>query len=133
MIVIDASALAKYILKEPNWLEVERYLINAKSVDHVVKEVSNAIWKAYIRKIINREDAMKKLNALLELIGTNIILVDELEILKDAVKISFREKIAIYDALYIALAEKEGSALVTSDAKQAGIYEKRGGLVYFIE
>lgn len=133
MIIIDASALAKYVLKEPNWLAVEKYLIDAKSVDHIVKEVSNAIWKAYVREIISMEDAMKKLNALLELIGTNIILINELEVLKDAVEIAFKEKITIYDALYIALAETENTELVTCDTKQADIFKKRGGTVYYIK
>ena len=133
MIVIDASILAKYILKEPNWRSVEKYLINAKSVDHVVKEVSNAIWKAHFRGIIDRDDAIKKLNALLELIGTNIILVNELEIIDKAMNISLEERIAIYDSLYIALAEKERTALVTSDEKQAEIYKKRGGKVHYID
>ena len=132
MIVIDASALAKYILKEPNWLEVEEYLIEAKSVDHIIKEVTNAIWKAYVRKIISMQDAKKKLNALQELIGTNIILVNELEILEKAMKISFKEKITVYDSLYIALAEIEQKPLVTSDEKQAKILKKRGGKVYYI-
>jgi len=132
VIVIDASALAKYILKEPNWLEVEEYLIEAKSVDHIIKEVTNAIWKAYVRKIISMQDAKKKLNALQELIGTNIILVNELEILEKAMKISFKEKITVYDSLYIALAEIEQKPLVTSDEKQAKILKKRGGKVYYI-
>lgn len=133
MIIIDASALSKYILKEPNWLDVEKYLVDAKSVDHVVKEVSNAIWKAYIRNIISKEDATEKLNALLNLIGINIILVNELEIIEEAIKVAFDENITIYDALYIVLAEKENCALVTCNKKQAKIYKKRGGTVYFID
>jgi len=45
--VIDASALSRFILKEERWRRVVNYLISAISVDHVVKEVSNAIWKSH--------------------------------------------------------------------------------------
>ncbi len=131
--VIDASALAKYILKEPNWREIEKYLINAMSVDHVVKEVSNAIWKAYIRGFITIKDVEKKLHALMKLIGINIVLVNELELLEKAVEIAIEERIPVYDSLYIALAEKERKPLITSDKKQATIYEKRGGVIHYIE
>ncbi|MHA1590061.1 MAG: type II toxin-antitoxin system VapC family toxin [Candidatus Njordarchaeales archaeon] len=131
--VIDASALAKYILKEPNWREIEKYLINAMSVDHVVKEVSNAIWKAYIRGFITIKDVEKKLHALMKLIGINIVLVNELELLEKAVEIAIKERIPVYDSLYIALAERERKPLITSDKKQAAIYEKRGGAIHYIE
>jgi len=131
--VIDASALAKYILKEPNWREIEKYLINAMSVDHVVKEVSNAIWKAYIRGFITIKDVKKKLHALMKLIGINIVLVNELELLEKAVEIAIKERIPVYDSLYIALAERERKPLITSDKKQAAIYEKRGGAIHYIE
>jgi predicted nucleic acid-binding protein len=44
VIVVDASALAKYVLKEEGWREIRKVLEGgAVSVDHVVKEVSNAI------------------------------------------------------------------------------------------
>ena len=44
--MVDASAPAKYLLREPGWRSVERYLAEGVySVDHVVKEVANAIWK----------------------------------------------------------------------------------------
>ncbi|WP_048061867.1 nucleic acid-binding protein, partial [Hyperthermus butylicus] len=44
MNVIDASSLANYVLKEDNWIEVRRSLEKETvSVDHVLKEVANAI------------------------------------------------------------------------------------------
>lgn len=48
MIVIDASALSKYVLKEEGWEEVRRFVRERRplySVDHVLKECFNAIWK----------------------------------------------------------------------------------------
>jgi len=44
VIVIDASALAKFILREENWEKVYEILsTEVVSVDHVVKEVANTI------------------------------------------------------------------------------------------
>jgi len=45
VIVIDASALAKYILKEPKWEIIERYLVeyNVYSIDLIMKEILNAV------------------------------------------------------------------------------------------
>ncbi len=58
MIVIDASALTKYVLHEEGWEAVSTYIKGAKplySVDHFVKEVGNAIWRySYLRKTIKR-------------------------------------------------------------------------------
>ena len=46
MIVIDASSLAKYLLRERNWEVIENYLVKTTySIDHILKEVSNTIWK----------------------------------------------------------------------------------------
>jgi predicted nucleic acid-binding protein len=45
VIVIDASALAKFILREEGWERVYRILsTRVISVDHIVKEVTNTIW-----------------------------------------------------------------------------------------
>jgi predicted nucleic acid-binding protein len=48
VIVIDASTLAKFVLREENWERVYEVLSKETiSVDHVVKEIANAIWKYY--------------------------------------------------------------------------------------
>jgi predicted nucleic acid-binding protein len=49
-----------------------------------------------------------------------------------AQKIAIEEKITIYDALYIAQAEKYGGIL-TSDGKQRDSAEKRGIKVEFVD
>ncbi|RLE80932.1 MAG: hypothetical protein DRJ52_05280 [Thermoprotei archaeon] len=63
MIVVDASALVKYVLHEEKWDVVGAYVRKMRplySIDHVVKEVGNAIWKhCYLRKIIAVDEAVK--------------------------------------------------------------------------
>ena len=51
MIVIDASSLVKYVLKEENWDAVSVYLRGSLvSVDYIALEATNAVWKEYVVK-----------------------------------------------------------------------------------
>lgn len=124
MIVIDASALAKYILHEEGWEEVSRYVRKMKplySIDHVLKEVVNAVWKHTMKNIILPEIAIQLYGSLEKLAKSQVIVLeDELTYMRRAVEIALRYGITIYDALYIAQAEKYGE-LLTSDEKQGSI------------
>ena len=66
MIVIDASTLAKFVLRDENWERVYELLSKETiSVDHVVKEVANAIWKHYsIYKACSLDVAVKRFQLL---------------------------------------------------------------------
>jgi len=124
VIVIDASALAKYILHEEGWEEVSRYVRKMKplySIDHVLKEVVNAVWKHTMKNIILPEIAIQLYGSLEKLAKSQVIVLeDELTYMRRAVEIALRYGITIYDALYIAQAEKYGE-LLTSDEKQGSI------------
>ncbi|MCL7389373.1 MAG: hypothetical protein LZ173_05485 [Thaumarchaeota archaeon] len=54
--MVDASALAKYLLREEGWEEVSRYVRTMRplySLEHVLKEVTNAVWRdASTRKVV---------------------------------------------------------------------------------
>ncbi|MCD6244484.1 MAG: type II toxin-antitoxin system VapC family toxin [Candidatus Korarchaeota archaeon] len=126
MNVIDASALSKFILKEGGWEIVADYLTNTLSVDHVLKEVSNAVWKAFRRGFINAEDSMKKFSALLSLLHTNLELADETELLPSAFEMALKRNITVYDALYVELARRRGLPLVTCDELQAKVARDEG-------
>jgi predicted nucleic acid-binding protein len=129
VIVIDASALAKYILHEEGWEEVSRYVRKMKplySIDHVLKEVVNAVWKHTMKNIILPEIAIQLYGSLEKLAKSQVIVLeDELTYIRRAVEIALRYGITIYDALYIAQAEKYGE-LLTSDEKQGSIARELG-------
>ena len=67
------------------------------SVDHVIKEVGNAIWKAYVR----------------ELMEINVNVEREEEYLIEAFEIAVENNITLYDALYSS-SEEEGVASTNS-------------------
>ena len=134
MIVIDASSLAKYLLKEQGWSEVETHLeLGVASVDHVIKEVSNAIWKhAVVRKVIPREKALEVFKSLLRLVEEGVVVLeDEERYLAEAFKISLDADLTLYDSLYVALALELGT-LLTSDERQASIARRLGVEVLYI-
>ncbi len=127
MIVVDASALAAFILREEGWRTLAKYLVYALSLDHVVKEVANAIWKAaYLRGFLSEEEARRAYALLRKMIGKNILLEPELDYVEPALEISMSWGITLYDALYLALASEKGLSLLTLDAKQREVAAKLG-------
>jgi predicted nucleic acid-binding protein len=133
--VIDASSLVKYVLKEEGWTEVRKSLEEETvSVDNVLKEAANAIWrKAIVLKLEPVEVAWKRYEILQRLIKENIIrLEEELKYLDDAFRIALENNITVYDALYIAQALRLKVTLVTSDRKQAQVAKGLGVSVHYI-
>ena len=135
MIVIDASTLSKYLLKEENWREVKKYLImGVYSVDHIVKEVSNAIWKhSVFFNRITKDNAILLYKQLKRMLEEEILILDPENLYIDkALEISLNYKITFYDSIYLAQALKYGE-LLTSDQKQAEISKKLNIKTHYIE
>jgi len=122
VIVIDASTLAKFILKEKGWEEVAEHLkAGTLSVDLVVKEVANAVWKRFRKGAASREESEIMLNALKEIQERAVKVEGELTYLDGAAEIAFNRGITIYDSLYIAMAKEKGLKLLTADETQATV------------
>ncbi len=122
MTVIDASALAKFVLKEDGWKEVAEHLrAGTISVDHVVKEVANAVWRRFRRGAVPLEGAKIMLKALKEILEKAVKVEGELTYLDEALEIAFSRDITVYDSLYIAMAKKKGVKLLTADENQASV------------
>ncbi|WP_243665551.1 type II toxin-antitoxin system VapC family toxin [Vulcanisaeta sp. JCM 16159] len=124
--MIDASALTAFILKEPGWQSLIGYFMNSVSVDHVIKEVMNVIWKVQIRGIITKEYSIKLRDILMSLISKNIIIEPEEKYVDKAFTIAMDNRITIYDALYVALAISRGLPLLTLDNKQGEVARRIG-------
>lgn len=125
MIVIDASALTKYVLHEEGWEAIGTYIKGTKplySVDHIMKEVGNAIWRhSYLRKIIKQDEALRLYHALLKLMEAEVIILEpEIKYVGTALQIALQQGITLYDSLYLAQAQRLGE-LLTSDEEQAEI------------
>ena len=124
MIVIDASILSKYLLQEPDWEKVKPYIMKGLSLDFVLIEVTNAIWKDnYIHKK-KVKDAFDKFNALKILFDGVLVIHESKHLMEESFKIAIQERVPIYDILYIVLSLAENLQLLTSDIKQAKIATK---------
>jgi len=136
VIVIDASALSKYVLKESLWRNVRDFILANKplvSVDLLIKEVLNVIWSyAVTLKVIDRSTAEELVDGVMGLIKTGVIILENSDqYLSEAVKIAFENSISVFDSLYIAQALKHGE-LLTSDEKQAEVARKLNVKVHYI-
>ncbi|USS41037.1 type II toxin-antitoxin system VapC family toxin [Thermococcus aggregans] len=127
MIAIDASSLAKYILREKNWKEVRGYLLNdPHSLTLALAEVSNAIWKHHVLYGVVSDKEAEIMFKALKRLKEDVVIFEPFEsYLEDAMRISIKERIPIYDALYLSQAKKYDS-LLTSDERQWEIAKKLG-------
>lgn len=134
MIVIDASSLIKFLLKEERWDEVEEYLNKEiTSIDFILLEATNAIWKEHVlRKKIDKEQASKIFENLQKIKEGVITIEQSMGYLKIGYDIATAQKTTIYDAVYIAQAKKSGS-LLTSDRVQKEIAERLDVKTIFIQ
>jgi predicted nucleic acid-binding protein len=120
VIVIDASILVKFILKEEGWNKIADFLkAGTISVDLVIKETVNAIWKRVMRKEISLEDAKRMFEAMKEILNKAVIIENEMDYIDEAFEIFIKQNITVYDSLYIALAKKKKLELLTADEMQA--------------
>ena len=72
--VIDASILASFLRKEPGWENLANYMKNVISVDLIVKEVSNVLWKDYyVRRSIDKDTVLELYRLMKSLVGVNSI------------------------------------------------------------
>ena len=134
MRVIDASAIAKYLLREAHWEQVRDQLAAEPcSLDLALAEVANAIWKHQViyGRISDREAAL--LYEALQKLGADVLVLESFAgYLRGATEFAVNEKITIYEALYLVQAQKYGY-IVTSNEPQRTIAVNLGLDVVYIE
>ncbi len=119
-IVVDASVAIKWFVEENLVAEADEALHGSGSLfapDLIVTEVTNIAWKKVIRGELEAEQA--------RLIAASIHqgqldLVPSTMIHQRALGIGLEIEHSIYDCLYLALAERLESPLVTADQRLIG-------------
>ncbi len=118
-LVIDSSVVAKWILPESDSEQAQRILAeSAKAADRLVvldlafSEVVNVIWKRYRQQLITEDET----RALLEALESCPLQVESARpLLAPALAIAVKYDRAIYDALFVALAQKLQAVGITAD------------------
>jgi len=118
-IVIDASVIVKWFIDEKDSDKAEiikEQFINEKFnliiPSLLYYEVLNALKYSKLFKL----DELNLVGESIEKYGFNAVVIKD-EIREKMVEIAFNHDISIYDASYIALAEKFSTQLVTADEK----------------
>lgn len=133
-LIVDSSCISRFILKELGWEKLSDVLVNSLTLDLALKEVTSSILKAYRRKEITFDDLQTKFKAFQVLIGKNILLENQNDLIGDALQIALTSnKLTIYDALFITLAKKKQLSLTTCDHFQYEEAVKNGTPASFIE
>ncbi|AEA12195.1 hypothetical protein TUZN_0705 [Thermoproteus uzoniensis 768-20] len=120
-IAADASAIAALFLPEDKSAVIEKLFGQAEAIhtlDLAAYEVLNAVWKYARRGVIGRRLAEEIETELLDLLRTLYIHRYE-EVLPDALKLALEKDVTVYDAAYVALAQKLGAPLLTLDRRLA--------------
>ena len=117
-LVLDASAAVKWFVREEESDEMRKirdlYLRNKLGIyvpSLLLLELTNAL--RYV-KGLTAADVVNAVNALRAL---QINIVDDAELLDDAVSMAFESNITVYDAIYLALAKSTNSKLITYDTE----------------
>jgi len=126
-ITLDASAGLEIVLKREKAIHFREMLSNAKKVyssDLYKVETANAIWKYVRNGFIPKEIAIDLLHLALDLVDDYQDISDyNVEALQEAIILNH----SVYDMLYLSLARRTASVLLSTDksllelAKQQGL------------
>jgi predicted nucleic acid-binding protein len=120
---VDASVVAKWILVKEEYQENAIKIKNdyvakrvgLSSLDFVVEEVANALWKAHKLERISRDDAVEALKVL-GTMGINLHKLGWSQV-AEAMGIAFDLGTTVYDASYVYISDELGLPLITADRR----------------
>jgi predicted nucleic acid-binding protein len=126
MLVVDASVAAKWVMPEPDSgaaaaLRHDGRPLIAPSL--VLEEVGNVAWRRCRTGEITRDEARMALPAMIALLAR---IVPAWGLHELALTIAIDRDHPIYDCFYVALALRDGAALVTADRRLASVGEAAG-------
>ncbi len=121
-LVIDASVALKWVLDEPGAVEAEALLDEILiAPDLWIIEAANALWKRVGRGDIVAEEAAEQLQALLL---APVTTAEASQDLPAALSLALRLEHPVYDCLYLALAIREDTKVVTADRRFFAVAER---------
>jgi predicted nucleic acid-binding protein len=126
----------KFFLQEHGWEDVLPYLTTASSpetVDLLVTESANVLWKAARSGLIEKEQ-VPELFSSMELLYTKgpLTLKHAPQFMAEALSIALSLDTPVYDALFIAKARSDHATLVTADRHQALCAKKCGVMAILV-
>jgi predicted nucleic acid-binding protein len=118
-VIIDASVLTAFLLKEEGWKDISALLMKGTyATELVITESCNSVLTALRRSRITEREAEETISTLMSFTNTNINILPQEEIIEDGFKLAKENGLSMYDAIYIALAKKMDATLASRDPRQ---------------
>jgi predicted nucleic acid-binding protein len=115
--VIDASVLVKLFFEEDHSEAAERWVQTTSELlapELIWAEAANVVWKRSRRGDLDREDASEIAAHMLRLpLQTR----PSADLLPDAIELALRFDRTVYDSLYVVLAVKTKSVVISGDKR----------------
>jgi predicted nucleic acid-binding protein len=118
-VVVDSSVVGKWLFPEVDSVRAEQILLGVPAKGHrlvvldlALVEMTNAIWKRFCRGLASREDASESLETLF---GFPLTVEPANRLLRPGLEIAIQYRLAVYDALFVALVQNLGLPGVTAD------------------
>jgi predicted nucleic acid-binding protein len=124
MIVIDASVIVKWFVREPDSsaaLALSGETLAAPSI--WITEVANVLWDYTRRGELSLQEAAIRVSRLK--LATITSVAPEIDI-DQAFALASEVSHAIYDCLYLAVAVRENAVMITADARFARAVRRHG-------
>jgi predicted nucleic acid-binding protein len=119
--VLDASGALKWVLPESDsdrairlQEDVEKKVHELLAPDTFPVEIAHALTRAERRGLVPPLEALRRFNLVAR---TLPLLQSYLPLLPRAIELSSSERVGVYDCLYVALAEREQSKVVSADQR----------------
>ncbi|MBV9991903.1 MAG: type II toxin-antitoxin system VapC family toxin [Alphaproteobacteria bacterium] len=127
MIVVDASVAVKWVVQEPDSAAAEalRFAGELIAPENWLVEAANALWKYVVRRQLSAPQAEQRL---LELRAAPVIASAIDPDIHSALQLAIDLNHPIYDCLYLALAIRLGTHVVTADRRFAALSGRRADL-----
>ena len=114
-LVVDASVALKWVLAEPGQAAADALLDEDLIAPSLwLLEAANALWRRNLRGEISAGEAEERLSELFNAPVTSIPIEDDLSM---AAALAQRLGHPVYDCLYLALAIREQTHVVTADRR----------------
>jgi predicted nucleic acid-binding protein len=116
-IVVDSSVVAAAFFPEPHRAAAAALLADGEELvapELLLAEVANVVWKRHGRGEIEAAEANDLLADVLRL---PISYIPAAELIESALELAVAVRRSVYDSMYLALAVRHGTVMVTGDER----------------
>jgi predicted nucleic acid-binding protein len=115
-VVVDANVVVKWFVMEPDSIradavfEIDGLLV---APGHILAEVGEVL----VRRLRNGDITQDQFDLARQVLPGSLVLVGLEKLLDSALRIALETKLTVYDALYLATAERWDTIVVTADLR----------------